>query len=180
MERSTRHLRLIDAGRLLLRHARRILDDVGEAENAIGGLIGVPRGTLRVSAPFTFATGPLAPMPPGFLTRYPEVRLVLSVDNRIIDLLTEEIDVAIRIGPLGSSELIARKIANYALWPCASPGYLAQRGTRVTVDDLQAHTLIAHADRESSWRFKTPQGALRQIEAGTGHVIPERMLSKRC
>lgn len=60
VERSTRHLRLTDAGLLLQRHARRILDDVGEAENAIGGLVGQPRGDLRVSVPFTFATGPLA------------------------------------------------------------------------------------------------------------------------
>ena len=173
VERSTRHLRLTDAGRLMLRHARRILDDVGDAQNAIGCLIGVPRGTLRVSAPFTFAAGPLAPMLPGFLVRYPEVRLMLSVDNRIIDLLTEEIDVAIRIGPLGSSELIARKLATYALWPCASPAYLARRGTPVTVDGLRVHTLIAHAERESHWRFRTPQGVVQQAETGSGHVVPE-------
>jgi DNA-binding transcriptional LysR family regulator len=60
VERSTRHLRLTDAGRLLQRHARRILDDVGEAENALAGLVGVPRGTLRVSVGFTFAVGSLA------------------------------------------------------------------------------------------------------------------------
>ena len=66
MERSTRRLRLTDAGRLLQRHARRILEDVGEAENALTGLIGVPRGTLRVSVGFTFAVGPLASMLPEF------------------------------------------------------------------------------------------------------------------
>jgi len=69
IERSTRRLRLTDAGRVLQRHAQRILDDVGEAENALVGLIGVPRGTLRVSVPFTFAAGPLAPMLPAFLAR---------------------------------------------------------------------------------------------------------------
>ncbi len=66
VERSTRHLRLTDAGLLLRRHARRILDDVGEAENAIGGLVGAPRGDLRISVPFTFAAGSLAPMLPAF------------------------------------------------------------------------------------------------------------------
>ena len=81
----------------------------------------MPRATLRVSAPFTFAAGPLAPMLPPFLARHPEVRVVLTVDNRPVDLLTEEVDVAIRIGPLRDSGLIARRLATFALWPCASP-----------------------------------------------------------
>ncbi len=121
IERSTRHLRMTDAGLLLQRHARRILDDVGEAENAIGGLVGRPRGDLRVSVPFTFATGPLAHALPAFLANYPEVRVLLSVQNRIVDLLNEDFDVAIRIGPLADSELIARRITTLELWPCASP-----------------------------------------------------------
>lgn len=67
IERSTRHLRLTDAGLLLKRHATRILDDVGEAKNALSGLMGLPRGDLRISVPFTFATGLLAQMLPKFL-----------------------------------------------------------------------------------------------------------------
>lgn len=173
IERSTRHLRLTDAGLLLQRHARRILDDVGEAENAIGGLVGAPRGTLRVSAPFTFAAGPLAPMLPPFLARHPEVRVVLTVDNRPIDLLTEEVDVAIRIGPLRDSGLIARRLATFALWPCASPAYLAERGTPETVADLGRHVLIAHADRRWTWRARTPAGAVHEIETEPGTVVPE-------
>lgn len=70
---------------------------------------------------FTFAAGPLAPMLPGFMARYPDVRLVLTVDNRPVDLLTEEIDVSIHIGPLPNSEMIARKLGVIELWPCASP-----------------------------------------------------------
>lgn len=178
IERSTRHLRLTDAGRLLHRHAARILDDVSEAENAVGGLIGRPSGTLRVSVGFTFAAGPLAPMLPGFLKAYPEVRLVLIVDNRPVDLLTEEVDVAIRIGPLADSELIARKLGAIELWPCASPAYLAERGTPVTVDDLLSHTLIAHADRRAPWRIRTPSGALRELEIEPGTVIPEPAVAK--
>lgn len=173
VERSTRHLRLTDAGRLLSRHAARILDDVGEAENAIGGLIGKPSGTLRVSVGFTFAVGPLAPMLPGFLARYPDVRLVLSVDNRNVDLPMEEIDVSIRIGPLRDSDLIARKLTTIALWPCASPGYLAARGIPTTIDDLLTHTLIAHVDRRAPWRVRTPGGGEREVHSEPGAVIPE-------
>ena len=85
VERSTRHLRLTDAGRLLHRHARRILDDVGEAEDALTGLAGEPRGTLRVSVGFTFAVGPLASMLPAFSARYPEVRVALRVLLQMAD-----------------------------------------------------------------------------------------------
>ena len=178
IERSTRHLRLTDAGLLLHRHAARILDDVSEAENAVGGLIGRPSGTLRVSVGFTFAAGPLAPMLPAFLARYPDVRLVLTVDNRAIDLLTEEIDVSIRIGPLRNSELIARKVGTIELWPCASPGYLAAHGEPRTVDDLVRHRLIAHADRRLPWRMQTPSGLVREIDSEPGTVIPEPAVTK--
>gem|GEM_PF-3786530 len=111
------------AGLLLHRHARRILDDVGEAEDTIAGLVGSPRGELRISVPFTVAAGPLAQMLSGFLERYPEVRGVLAVDNQSVDLLVEEIDIAIRIGPLPGSLLIARRLTTFALWPCATPAY---------------------------------------------------------
>jgi DNA-binding transcriptional LysR family regulator len=178
IERSTRHLRMTDAGLLLLRHARRILDDVGEAENAIGALIGVPAGTLRVSVPFTFADGLLAWKLPAFLKRYPEVRVVLTIDNRVIDLQTEEIDVAIRIGPLNDSELVARRIATFALWPCASPAYLAEHGTPRTLQDLLKHQVVAHLDRRSVWRFKTKNGSLREVEILPGTVVPEPAVVK--
>ena len=173
IERSTRRLRLTDAGRLMQRHARRILDDVGEAENALLGLIGVPRGTLRVSVGFTFAVGPLAPMLPVFLARYPEVRVALSIDNRTVDLLAEEFDIAIRIGPLPDSDLIARRLPAIPLWTCASPAYLAARGTPATVGDLRSHELIGRVDRRATWRFRAPGGVLHEIEVVPGTVVPE-------
>ncbi|MDQ2763332.1 MAG: substrate binding domain-containing protein, partial [Pseudomonadota bacterium] len=145
-----------------------ILDDVGEAENALLGLIGVPRGTLRVSVGFTFAVGPLAPMLPQFLARYPEVRVALSIDNRNVDLLAEDFDVAIRIGPLPDSDLIARRLTTIALWTCASPGYLAARGTPATVEDLRSHELIGRVDHRASWRFRAPGGVLHEIEVVPG------------
>ncbi len=178
IERSTRSLRLTDAGLLLHRHARRILDDVGEAENALGGLVGVPRGDLRVSVPFTFAAGPLALMLPGFMKRYPEVRVVLSIDNRPVDLLVDEIDLAIRIGRLPDSELIARRLARFELWPCATPAYLAARGVPAAVDDLRHHTLIAHVDRRGPQRFRTPTGEVREVELEPASVVPEPAVVK--
>jgi DNA-binding transcriptional LysR family regulator len=178
IERSTRHLRLTDAGLLLQRHARRILDEVDEAENAIGGLIGVPSGTLKVSVPFTFATGPLAAMLPPFLARYPDVRVALTVDNRQIDLLTAEMDVAIRIGPLGDSELIARRLATFAVRPYASPAYLKAHGKPKKVEDLVDHTLIASRNRRYGWRFHTKSGTVQEFEIVPGTVVPEPAVVK--
>lgn len=146
---------------------------MGEAENAIGGSVGAPCGDLRVSVPFTFAAGPLAPMLPGFATRYPQVRVVLSIDNRPIDLLVEEADIAIRIGPLPDSELIARRLATFMLWPCASPAYLATASPIEAPADLLAHRLIAHADRRQQWVFRTSAGAMRDVEFAPAMVVPE-------
>ena len=179
IERSTRHLRLTDAGLLLQRHARRILEDVGEAENAIGGLVGVPQGTLRISVPFTFADGPLAAMLPSFLQRFPGVRVALTIDNRVVDLLAEEYDIAIRIGPLRDSELIARRIASFELWSCASPEYLAKRGTPITVEQLSGHTIISRVDRTFSWNFRTPEGKTEVFKLASGTVIPEPAVLKK-
>ena len=178
IERSTRRLRLTDAGLLLQRHARRIVDEVGEAEDAIAGFVGVPRGTLHVSAPPSFAAGPLAPMLPPFLARYPEVRVVLGVDNQPIVRLPDDVDVAIRAGLLPDSELIARRIASTELVTCASPAYLAARGAPATVDALREHRLVTLFDRRSVWRFRTPSGVVQEHLAEPGLVVPEHAIAR--
>ena len=173
VERSTRHLRLTDAGLLLQRHARRILDDVGEAENAIGGLVGHPQGDLRVSVPFTFAAGPLAASLPGFLARFPDVRVVLTIDNRVIDILAEEFDVAIRIGPLADSDLIARRLTTLRLFPCASPGYLGRSPPVRVPADLAGHSVIGHRTMREVWPFRSLAGVQSEVEIETRTVAPE-------
>ena len=170
IERSTRHLRLTAAGRLLQRHAR----PCGNP----GSSRCVPRGPLRVCGGFTFAGGPLAPMLPRFLARYPEVRVALSIDNRNVDLLAEEFDLAIRVGNLPDSDLVARRLTSIALWTCASPAYLAARGTPATVDDLRSHELIARVDRRAAWRFRAPDGTFHETEVVPGTVVPEPAVLK--
>lgn len=178
VERSTRRLALTDAGLLLQRHARRILDDVGEAEAAIAGFVGVPRGTLRVSAPPSFAAGPLAPMLPGFVARYSDLRLVLSFGNEPIVQLPDDIDVAIRTGALPDSDLIARRLASTELVPCASPAYLAAHGTPGNVDDLHGHRLVSVFDRRVLWRFRSPAGAVHEHSAEPIVVVPEHTIAR--
>ena len=178
VERSTRRLALTDAGLLLQRHARRILDDVGEAEAAIAGFVGVPRGTLRVSAPPSFAAGPLAPMLPAFLARYPDVRVVLSFDNQPIAQLPDDVDIAIRAGALPDSDLVARRLASTELVSCASPEYLTAHGAPITVDELRGHRLVTLADRRMTWRFRTPSGAVQEFIAEPGLVVPEHDIAR--
>jgi DNA-binding transcriptional LysR family regulator len=178
IERSTRRFRLSDAGLLLQRHARRILDEVGEAEDAVAGFVGTPRGTLRVSAPPSFAAGPLAPMLPTFLARYPELRVVLSFDNQPIVRLSDDVDVAIRAGTLPDSDLIARRLASTTLWMCASPGYLAAHGTPTAIEELDSHRLVTLFDHRSTWRFRTPNGVMHEYAAEPGLVVPEHAIAR--
>ena len=173
VDRSTRHLRLTDAGTLLLPHARRVIGDVEEAVTALGNYVGAPRGTLKVNVPFTFAVGLLAPMLPGFMARYPEVRVVLDVENRVIDLPVEAADLVIRVGTLPDSDLVARRLARIELWTCASPGYLAAHGTPSTIGDLSGHTLLAAFDRPMTWSYRGPGGRVEQVEVRPGSVVPE-------
>ena len=179
VERSTRHLRLSDAGNMLLRHARRILDDVGEAENALSGMTGVPRGTLRVTAPFTFTVGLLAPMLSAFLTRYSAVRVALFVESRPTETSPKNADVAIRIGPLSDSEFIARKLATIKLLLCASPAYLLAHGTPQRPDELADHSLLGTADRRYTWRFrKCTDGSIEEFEFTPKNVVSEPAAAK--
>ena len=151
VERSTRHLRLTDSGALFYPYALRILVDVEEAEAALSGFGGEPRGVLRVNAPYAFAQGLLAPMLPVFLSRYPKVQLQVDVTDRQIDMPVEEADLVIRVGPLPASTLIARRLTTIALWACASPAYLAARGTPYSVADLRGHDLIGRVGRTLKW-----------------------------
>ena len=116
VDRSTRHLRLTDAGTLLQPHALRILLEVQDATASLSDFAGVPRGTLRINAPVTFAIGLIGPMAAPFMARFPEVRIVLDVENRQIDVLAEEVDLVIRIGVLPDSQLIARRLESLELW----------------------------------------------------------------
>lgn len=147
LDRSTRHMRLTDAGTLFRPHALRILADVDEAGAALEGLAAVPSGTLRISLPFTIASALVAPMLPRFMAAYPQVRVDLKIEDRIIDMPAELVDMVVRVGPLVDSDLIAKHLLTSETWLCASPDYLAVRGTPLRATDLHAHTLLDYADR---------------------------------
>jgi DNA-binding transcriptional LysR family regulator len=156
VDRSTRHMRLTDAGTLFRPHALRILADVDEAGAALDGLAAVPSGTLAVSLPFTVAAAIVAPMLPGFAAVFPQVRVILAVENRVIDMPAEAVDLVIRVGALPDSDLIARRLLTSQTWLCASPAYLSVRSTPCQVADLKEHALISYADRPTTYTDGSP------------------------
>lgn len=170
-ERASRSLRLTDAGHLLLAHAVRILGDVDEAEAALEGLVGVARGLLRVVATHAFAEGLIAPMLPAFLARHPEVRVHLGYDDPRADPLADGTDLAVRIGRLPDSSLIARALPPVALWLCASPDYLARRGTPASARDLGDHDLVVW-EEGMTWAFQAEDGEESFAARGRA-VVPD-------
>ncbi|WP_054308146.1 LysR family transcriptional regulator [Mesorhizobium sp. 1M-11] len=139
--RSTRKLALTPEGSIFYDRCVRILADVDGAEReAAAGA--VPRGRLRVNCNVAFSQWVLTPILPEFLARYPEIVLDLVVSDVVVDLLQEHADVAIRIGPLANSSLIARKLGESRAIVVASPAYLERAGTPRTPADLASHNLL--------------------------------------
>ena len=157
--RSSRALVPTDAGRSYIAAAKRILADVAEAERAASGEYTTPRGDLIVSAPVALGRYYLQPVVTEFLAAFPEVDVQLSLQDRSVNLVEEHVDVALRLGTLADSSLIAVRIGETVRVVCASPAYLKSRGTPKFPDDLSAHDLISYPPLQSPtmWRFKRDQ-----------------------
>ena len=124
--RTTRKQSLTEAGEIYFQHARRIVADLEEARLSVSRLTDTPSGSLYITVEADFALVHVAPIQPDFLDRYPEVQIRISMSAGLMDLVDSGIDLAIRIGHLDDSSLIARKIAMSCSLVCASPGYLEQ------------------------------------------------------
>ncbi len=175
VERSTRRLRLTDAGRLFLPHALRILNEVEEAEATLGRFAGTPYGTLRISAPYAFTLGAMIPMLPAFLARYPDVGVVFERDLNWTDVSAGHADLIIRVGSLPDTAMIARRLATVELWTCASPGYVAARGSPACEADLAAHDIVGLTGPTVSWSFRAG-GQMKEVKLPTRAVIPDPVL----
>ncbi|TDH63082.1 LysR family transcriptional regulator [Dankookia rubra] len=160
LERSTRRLAPTEAGRRLAEHARRLLADYAEAMVEAAGEGSAPRGTLRVAAPLVFGRLHVAPVVTAFLAAQPAVTAELQLADRNVDLLEEAIDVALRIGPLLESGLVARRVGSVRRLVAASPGYLAARGMPAVPEDLNQHDIVEFHSRVTprEWRFLAPEG----------------------
>ncbi len=148
LQRNTRRQRLTEAGRAYLAGCRQVLEQVQQAEADVAGLQVQPRGLLRVSAPSTWGSCVLAPQLAALLRAQPQLNIELDLSNRRVDLIEDGFDVAIRVGPLPSQEVVARPLPPYAMSLCAAPSYLRRRGTPRTPADLQGHDCLSHL----AWR----------------------------
>lgn len=164
--RTTRSLTLTEAGRGYFERASRILADLDEANASVSQLQAAPRGRLRVNAPMSFGFLHLAPALGDFLARYPEIELEVALTDRFVDLVDEGVDVAVRIGNLTDSSLVARRLAVIHRVVCASPDYLKARGVPQTPDDLKAHDCLTNTNMGAGreWRFVHPDGKPWPVE----------------
>ncbi|UQA57747.1 LysR family transcriptional regulator [Polyangium aurulentum] len=169
IHRTTRRLSLSEAGVALFERAERVLADLESLEVSISDLRATPRGLLRVSGPLGFGESRLVPLLPAFFAQYPEVRVELELTDRFVDLVAERYDVAVRIGRLGDSTLVARKLGPSRLVVCAAPDYLARRGTPRTPEDLAGHDCLASTlvARMREWHFAGPDGEVTASVTGS-------------
>jgi len=169
LTRTTRRLALTAEGELFVARSREILASIEAAEAEITAASRAPRGHLRISVATTYAKQILGPALPLFLARYPDITVELLVSDRQIDLVAEQVDVAIRSGWLGDSTLVARKIADARRLICASPLYLKKYGSpRVPADLLQHNCLTLTGFAQfNQWPFHTDEGINRLAISGT-------------
>lgn len=163
--RTTRRHALTDAGRAYLDVCRRVLEDLDAAESRIGGQDGELAGEIVVTAPVVFGRLHLLPLVTRFLGEHPRVDMRLNLTDRIVDLTEEGIDVAVRIGALPDSALLATKVGAVRLVACAAPAYLAAHGALEVPQDLARATCIAFAPfpREGAWLFRSAAHGRRTV-----------------
>lgn len=159
--RTTRSMSLTDAGRMYYEESITILDAVHNAETKIRSRADMVQGPLRVNAPSSFGQTVISPILPGLLQAYPDLRLTLSLDDRVVDMIEGGFDVSIRIrADLADSTLVARKIGQVQQRIFAAPSYLDRAGTPDTPDEISKHQILGYllADHLTSWKLNGPNG----------------------
>lgn len=161
--RTTRTVRLTSEGELYRQACQQALEQIAEAERALSGQQQVPSGCLRISAGTLYANYRLLPLLPQFTAAYPQLELELSLSNRVVDIVDEGFDLAIRIGTPQDSRLIAHKLEDASVGVFATPDYLAQRGVPQTLADLPQHDclqfVLPTTGRVMPWLFRAADGS---------------------
>jgi DNA-binding transcriptional LysR family regulator len=166
LNRSSRKMSLTSSGEALYERAKSILDDVAEAEAIVSAATLRPHGLLRINAPLSFGVLQLAPLWPLFHQQYPEVQLEVALIDRVVDIVDEGYDVAIRISGAGSGTHVARKLAICRNIVCASPDYLRRFGAPATPAELQQHQCIgySYAATADQWQLLDAAGAAHAVK----------------
>lgn len=162
LNRTTRSLSRTEAGRAYYEQAKQLLDDVDSLEHSVGDLVERPRGVLRLSAPLSFGVLHLGAPLAAYASRHVDVSLDVSLNDRVVDLVDEGFDMAIRISREIDPGLVARRLAIARMVLCAAPAYLARHGTPRRPKDLARHRSLAftYSSFGDEWRFEGPRGAV--------------------
>lgn len=176
--RTTRRVNTTEAGDQFYERCRRIVAEAEAAEAEVGRSRDQATGTLRVSAPVSFGYRRLAEPLAAFLSAFPDVAAVIALNDRRVDLIEEGYDVALRIGDLGDSSLIRRRLCPISMTTSAAPGYLAKHGTPAHPSDLKHHDCLGYDYLEGgeAWVFHGPSGPIRRrfkprIRANNGDIL---------
>jgi len=164
VDRSTRQFRLTPEGELYYNRCLKIVAEIEEAERAVAEFTSEPRGRLSVNATMGIGIHRIAPLIPEFLSRYPQIELDLSLSDHLVDLVEKQAEVAIRVGPLEDSTLVARKICDSRRVIVASPDYLARHGVPRHPEDLLSHNCLTYNMRATlnEWPFLI-DGTFRKV-----------------
>lgn len=149
--RTTRKVSLTEEGAIYFRHCRQVLDGLEEAERAISSLQHSPQGLIRMTAPVTYGERFVMPIVVDFMAQYPQVEVICELTNKQLDLVDGSYDLAIRLGRLADSSLIAKRLSSRRQYVCASPAYLKQYGVPENLTDLNQHDCLIGTN--SHWHF---------------------------
>ncbi|WP_457580362.1 LysR substrate-binding domain-containing protein [Ensifer canadensis] len=160
--RTTRRMSLSESGRSYFTECCRLLDELDDLERKTSGETGDINGRLRINAPLSFGLTVLAPMLARFMMLHPQLKVDMTLDDHVLDIVSEGFDVSIRVrAALADSSLIARRLGEVEQFICAAPAYLSANGTPTEVNDLKNHHCLAYrlADQPGSWVLEGPDGA---------------------
>jgi DNA-binding transcriptional LysR family regulator len=178
--RTTRQMRLTEAGRAYFEQCRQALNQLVEAEREVTGHQAAPSGLLRISAPTTYGHYRLLPLLPAFRERHPDVKVEVNVSNRNIDFAEEGYDLAIRARATGDSTLVARHLEDTPLVVVASPDYLRRHGTPSTLDALRAHECVQFelpsSGRPIPWLFRQ-EGQDVELQTSGGYACSDDVVA---
>jgi len=179
LNRTTRKLSLTETGQAYYERCVQLLADIDEAEAAAGAAAAAPSGRLKLTCPYNLLAQPIAPALAEFNRRFPQVSFDVTVADRLVDLVDEGFDLAVRIGAPGGEQLVARRLGSTELIACAAPAYLATHGVPDRPEDLARHSVLTYAYVATPflWKFTDADGKAHEVRvAGPLHANSGELL----
>lgn len=176
INRTTRNLKPTETGKLYYEHCVRMVEQAEEADRVVNNMQAEPSGLLRISTPLSFGTPFFISTIKRFMETYPKVNVEIVADDKSVDMLDLEIDMAFRVGPLSDSSLVTRNLGTARLSLCASPAYLAKNGAPKNLDDLKNHTCICYPG--APWTFIGNQGQPVEVDVGPRMTANDMVMIK--